>query len=150
MSRFNDTLFSASPFVRWSLSPFLLAFALAFPYLVLTQEPDLTKIIILSGLEILAMAVLLGLWAPSRIGHIAFRIACLIVFLGYGFYLIAELRSSKEPALPRSRAESSPTNALLGLVVIGLPALRYAIRGRSPSDDQKTSEDESNQDRDPE
>ena len=142
MSRFGNTLFSASPFIRWSLSPFLAAFVLFFPFVVLAREPDFMKIMIVSGLEILAIAVLLGLWAPQRIGHVAFRIACLIVFLGYGVYLIAELRSGKELAIPHSRAESSPVNALLGLIVIGLPALRYAVLGRFASDDQQTQDDD--------
>ena len=146
MSRFGNTLFGTSPFIRWSLSPFLLGFALIMPLVL--GEWDFLKIAIIAGLEILCFAVLLGFWAPERVGHAAFRIACLIVFLGYAAYLTAELLSGKPLLIPRSRAESSAVNAALGLVIIGLPALRYAIRGRFGSQDisHKTEEQSNNAD----
>ena len=142
MSQFGNTLFSASPFIRWALSPFLFAFACLLPWFLLAKEVDAMKIVVVVGLEILALAVLLGLWAPSRIGHIAFRLACLVVFLGYAAYLFAELFSGKSLSIPRSRGESSPVNALLGCVLIGLPALRYALWGRFKAEAAETSSDD--------
>lgn len=143
MSRFGNTLFSASPFIRWALSPFLFASACLFPWFLLAREADAMTIVVVVGLEILSLAALLGLWAPFRIGHIAFRLACFVVFLGYAAYLFAELFSGKSLSVPRSRGESSPLNALLGCLLIGLPALRYALWGRfkteaadPPADDE--------------
>jgi uncharacterized membrane protein YhhN len=133
MSRFGTTLFNASPFVRWSLSPFLLAFVLFFPFMLTYENGTLEKVVTLVGFEVLGICLLLGFWAPHRIGHIAFRIACLLVFIAFVTYLLEEFRSGNPLSLPQSRTESSPGNALLGLFVIGLPALRYAIAGRFSS-----------------
>ena len=146
MSQFGNTLFHASPFIRWALSPFLLAFACLFPWLLLAKDREATTIVLVVGLEILALAVLLGLWAPFRIGHVAVRLACLLVFLGYAAYLIAEIRSGKSLSIPRSRAESSPVNALLGCILIGLPALRYAVWGRHKSEAPASSSDDESPD----
>ena len=143
MNRFGDTLFRASPFIRWSLSPFLLAFILIFPFGVLSGGASALKVVIVAALEILALAVLLGLWATRRIGHMAFRLACLIVFSGYVAYLIAEIaetRAGKKLVISHSRAEPSPVNALMGLIVIGIPALRYAISGHLISQDESVSD----------
>lgn len=70
------------------------------------------------------------LWDPVRFLD-AGRILCALVFLAYASYAVAEFVSSPHPLrLPSSRGDSSFNNAVMGLVVIGLPALWFAFLGR--------------------
>jgi predicted acyltransferase len=142
MSRFAATLFGASPFIRWSLTPVLLAFALVFPLIVPTREGETMGVVIMIGLEVLALSLLLGLWAPGWLGRMAFRIVCLVVFIGYAVYLVVELRGDEPLSKLGRRSESSPINAVVGMVVIGLPALRYAVLGRVFSGEEESSSEE--------
>lgn len=131
MSTFGSTLFSGSRFVRWSLTPVLVVFAVYFPFTL--KEWDISKIIILLGLELIALTLLAGFWLPRRLGIVAFRLLCGIIFLAYAAYLFSECRLwllGERTFSDNPRTASTPLNAFLGLVVIGLPALRYAWRGR--------------------
>jgi hypothetical protein len=129
MSNFGQTLFGGSLFVRISLTPFLLLFAVIMPLAIQKWTP--TGVAILVVLELVSIALLLGFWLPSRHRHWAFRGVAGLVFLGYGGYLIYEVLFTNMPfKLPQNRAESSPFNALRGLIFIGLPCLWYAVFGR--------------------
>lgn len=129
MSAFGQTLFGGSRFVRWALSPFVLLFAVVMPLLVETWTLKLGGMI--AGLEFLCLALLAGFWLPTRMGRWAFRILAGAVFLAYAGYLIDQFFFTDTPfRLVESRAETSPRNALLGFVIIGLPSLWYALLGR--------------------
>lgn len=129
MSAFGQTLFGGSRFVRWALSPFVLLFAVVMPFLVEKWTLKLGGMI--AGMEFLCLALLAGFWLPARIGRWAFRSLAGAVFLIYAGYLIDQFFISDAPfRLVESRAETSPRNALLGFVIIGLPALWYALFGR--------------------
>jgi hypothetical protein len=58
-----------------------------------------------------------------------------IVFVAFLAYLADEVRSGK-PWRFGSRGEETPLDALLGLIIIGLPCLRYTLVGRFGSDDE--------------
>lgn len=129
MSNFGRTIFGGSRFVRISLTPFLLLFAVVMPLAIPKWTP--TGVAVLAICELMSIGLLLGFWLPSRHRHWAFRGVAGLVFLGYSGYLIYELFFTNTPfELPKNRGESSPFNALLGLVFIGLPCLWYAIFGR--------------------
>lgn len=54
-----------------------------------------------------------------------------MVFLAYAAYAVSELiENDWKLKMPGSKAEANPINALIGLAVIGGPALVYAILGR--------------------
>lgn len=127
--QFGETLFGGSRFVRWSLTPILLTFVSTLPFLV--SKWTWEGVTLMAGLEIAGIALLAAYWLPAKYGRIAFRIATSFVFLGYALYLIDEVSFSETPLkLAGSRAESSPRNAVLGFVTIGLPCLWYSIFGR--------------------
>lgn len=129
MSTFGRTLFASSQFVRISLTPFLLLFAVLLPLAIPKWTP--TGVAIVVALESMCIALLLGFWLPPRHRHWAFRGVAGLVFLSYTGYLIYEFFFTNGPLqLPRNRAEASPYNALLGFVFIGLPCLWYTIFGR--------------------
>jgi hypothetical protein len=128
---------SESPrgFYFWSLAPFLLLFLVVMP---LARPPELTGVVILCTVELLAGLLLLGLFNPFRFWW-AFRGVGAIVFLGYVAYLVAMLFEGKVAA-PR-RAQPSMLNAIAGLVVFGLPGLWFSLLGRFTMRPEPPSED---------
>lgn len=141
MSKFGETLFGGSGLIRWSLTPVLLAFIILMPLSVREWNPARAGLI--AVLVIAAMALLATFWLPRRFGVAAARLLCGIVFLGYATYFTSECRDWLSGAKPLSaghRSQSSPLSALLGMVIIGLPALRYAWKGRFTSAPERTPE----------
>ena len=125
MPRFGEILFSGSRFIFWALSPFLLLFAVAMP--LLENSWTSTKVVVVCGLDACAILLILMLFDSKRFWW-AGRGVTAIVFLAFVAYLADEVHSGK-PWRFGSRSESTPLNALVGLVIIGLPCLRYAIMG---------------------
>lgn len=144
MSTFGNTLFGGSRFIRWALSPFVLIFAISMPLII--EEWTLSRAALMAGIEFMCLSLLAGLWLPAKIGNWAFRILAGSVFLAYASYLIYELFLSGAPfRLSGRRGEASPRNALLGFVIIGLPSLWFALKGRfslraEPSPEQLAAE----------
>jgi hypothetical protein len=128
-SAFGQTLFGGGWFVRWTLSPFVVLFAVVMPLLV--EKWTLKVSWIIAGSELLCIALLAGFWLPARIGRWAFRIVAAAVFVIYSAYLIHQFFFSDTAfTLVGRPGETSPRNALLGFVIIGLPSLWYALFGR--------------------
>jgi hypothetical protein len=128
MTEFGKTLFGGSRFIFWSLAPAIVIFLVAIPFLV----PKWTSgiVLMLMAFWIVGVALILGMLNPSRFGW-AFRVVGAMVFLIYVAYALAELVEHNWKLIrPRSRGEANPVNALIGLVVIGGPALMYAVLGR--------------------
>jgi hypothetical protein len=95
---------------------------------VSTAKWSTQSIILVVGLDLLAVLLILALYSQKRF-HWAGRAATSLVFLAFLAYLIDEIASGHSWHFgPRS--EPSPLNALLGLVTIGLPCLRYTLLGR--------------------
>jgi hypothetical protein len=83
---------------------------------------------IISGLDVLAILMIFALYNPKRFQW-AGRAATGLVFLAFLVYLVDEIGSGHSWHFgPRS--EPSPLNALLGLLFIGVPCLRYTLLGR--------------------
>jgi hypothetical protein len=141
---FTQTLFRGSPFLRWALTPFLLLFAVVMPLLLDNWTPGALAVMI--GMELMCLSLLAGFWLPARIGQWAFRILAALVFLAYAAYLIHAFFFTHTPfKLAERRSEASPRNALLGFVLIGLPCLWFALKGRftilpEPSPEQLIAE----------
>jgi hypothetical protein len=129
MRNSGQSFLGASGFVRWTVSPLVLLFAVLMPLLI--EEWNPVRIIIMAGLELACLALLAGFWLPARVAHWAFRGLAGLVFVGYAAYLIHEfLFTDNEFKLVQSRGQASPRNALLGFIIIGLPSLMYAVLGR--------------------
>ncbi len=121
-----DVLFGGSRFLFWLLAPVLLLF------IVLTAlfhpQWSLGSVTIIGGLDVLAILMIFALYNPKRF-HWAGRAATSLVFLAFLVYLIDEIASGHSWHFgPRSA--SSPLNALMGLLIIGVPCLRYTLLGR--------------------
>jgi hypothetical protein len=144
MSRFGQTLFGGSPFIRWTLTPCVLLFALSMPLLMEERTP--AKVALLVGVELVCLTYLAGLWLPPRLGHWAFRGLAGLIFLAYAAYAVdVSFFKGKRAATSARRGAASPLNAWLGFAVIGLPALWFALKGRltirsEPTDEQLAAE----------
>lgn len=129
MSQFGQTLFGGSAFIRWALTPFVLIFAISLPLLVEQWTP--ARVALMVGVELFCLTLLAGFWLPPRPGHWAFRGLSGMVFLAYAAYVV-DMFVFNDGAAGSSgrRSDASPVNALLGCIVIGLPALWFALKGR--------------------
>ena len=126
MVGFADTLFGGSRFIRWALVPpvVLTMITLAHAELVAPQRP-LVSLVVQVPLALLFVALV----APSR-GRWAARALGGIVFVAYCVYFVHRVVTHPGSLRwPSSRAESSAGNALMGLIVIGVPALSLALFG---------------------
>jgi uncharacterized protein YegJ (DUF2314 family) len=125
---FGRTLFSGSRFIFWALAPVLLLFAGS--NLLFIDNWTGTSIAVVAALDAGCLLLVLVLYDPKRF-HWAARGLTGMVFATYLAYLVYEFVLSGKPWLRRTpRGEAAPINALLGFVIIGLPALRYTLVGR--------------------
>jgi hypothetical protein len=113
---------------RWTLGSFALLFAAIFVY----SEQNAPSKAPLLVYVLAGFCVLIAVACFSRaLRGPAVRIIGFMVFLAYAAYLAYELL--REPAKSyQGRAEPHWLNALLGLIVFGLPGLYVAIRGKYP------------------
>jgi hypothetical protein len=123
-------LFRGSRFIFWTLGPCLLLFAVTI-FLLLPREKWLsTKGFVSWALIVAALLLFLKLYDGIRF-HWAGRVVAGMVFAAYVAYFVHELVVSPAPfRMPRSRSEASAVNALLGLLIFGIPGLLYALLGR--------------------
>ena len=70
MSQFGQTLFGTSGFIRWTLTPFVLIFAIFMPLALDGWTP--TRVALMVGMELMCVALLAGFWLPT------FRIDALV------------------------------------------------------------------------
>jgi len=140
VARFGDVLFGGGRFIFWTLAPVVLLFIIVTA--VFHQPSSAQSTLVLVGVDVLGVLLVLALYNPKRF-HSAGRAATALVFLAYLLYLIDEIASGHSWHFgPRS--ESSPLNALLGLVIIGIPCLRYTFLGRFGSKSQTCREEDLN------
>jgi len=122
----GDVLFGGSRFLFWLLAPVLLLFIILTAIFHPRWSAESKSIVF--GLDLLAVLLILALYNPKRF-HWAGRAATGLVFLAFLAYLIDEIAIGDSWHFgPRS--EPTPLNALLGLVFIGFPCLRYTLIGR--------------------
>lgn len=131
MGNVGETLFSPTPFIRWTLSPFVLIFVLAMPFLIPTWT--FAAVVLLVLVELACVALLAGFWLPSRHARVGFRVLAALVFLLYLGYIgdqLFELSRSDDPVGLLFRRDSPLLVAMSGMSAIGLPCLWYLVRGR--------------------
>jgi hypothetical protein len=119
-------LFSGSRFIFWSLGPILVLFALSFPFLIVTWSGTTVAIVVV--LDAVALLLAIGLYNPRR-NEWALRMITGLVFVAYLAYVVAEVRAGKPLLLTGSHGEESLRNALLGLVLIGWPCIKFTFSG---------------------
>jgi hypothetical protein len=125
---FGDHLFSDSRFIRWTLIPVLLLFAVSMPFLI--PEWTAGRVILTVATSLVSLLLALGLFSPERFRW-AFRGVTALVFLGYAAFMIDEFFFSGHPILfPVQPGEPNPIRSLLGFIVIGMPCLWYTLLGR--------------------
>lgn len=128
MSKFGQTLFGGSPFIRWTVGPAIVVFLVTMPLLV--SQWNLKAALMIGGVYALGIPMVLGLFVPAW-RRVSFRIVAAFVFVLYFAYALIQLKEHHwKLARPRSRGDANPVNALIGLVSIGGPCLMYALVGR--------------------
>lgn len=128
MSLFGKTLFGGSRFVFWSLAPAILLTLIGLTCLL--GKRDVTAVVVLAALWVMGLSLILGMADPVRFDW-AFRIFSAMIFLTYVWYLVSEVREKGwRLNWHHSRGEADTLNALVGLFVVGMPALVYAVFGR--------------------
>lgn len=117
----EDVLTRPGRFVFWTTAPFLLAFLVLMPFLV---RPDTTiGWVVFGACELLALLTLLGFMAPTKFEW-CLRTAAMLLFLAFVAYFVSEAWGGNWDG-----KGANALKALLGMVLIGLPALRYALLG---------------------
>jgi len=143
------------PCVFWVFLPvvFLLVFSLALGF---EYMPRIGKIVSF-GVCSAGILLLLATYDAVRFGW-AIRALGALVFSAYTFYLVAELREGRKFHLLEPRSTTSPRNALIGLIVFGIPGLiialhptrnRTVLKTAAPHNDIDDQEDQGNEGDDP-
>jgi len=133
-----EHFFISTPFIRWTLIPALLLFAISIPLMM--DEWTLGRTLVVIGLSATALFYAAALAWPRRLRWVGRAVAGM-VFVFYAIYAIDQLFFSDAPfRLVEAKSNASPRNALLGLLIIGLPALIYALKGRTTASDADVSD----------
>ncbi len=119
-------LFSGSRFIFWTLAPVLILGAAVFSVSVDYSSP--TRVALVIFLDSLAVLLALGLYSP-RGNEWGLRLVTGLVFVGYVDYLVEEIREGKPLYLTGGRGEESLRNAILGLILIGWPCIKFTLLG---------------------
>jgi hypothetical protein len=120
----------ASPFMRWTLSPFLLLFAVVFysPIPELLEKQNQGGVAAFSILVILSLAGLLALWGVPLVG----RIVTGIIAMTCCWYVVDQciIKFNGSWSWGGRKSAVSPVNSILAFLVFGLPCCIYTIFGR--------------------
>jgi hypothetical protein len=132
VAHFGKVLFSGSRFIFWALSPFLLLFVVVMSLKV--DSWSATSSLLILGLDACALLLILALYDLKRFWW-AGRGVTGIVFVAFLAYFADEIHRG-QPWRFGPHSEDTPLNALMGLIVIGFPCLRYTLVGRFGSRDK--------------
>jgi hypothetical protein len=128
MSIGPEAFFRSTPLLRWTLIPVLLLFGAGVPFLVPVYT--LWRVLLIAALSGTALLYAAALMWPRYL-WVTGRIVAGMVFLFYVAYAVSEWFFSDHPfVIGERRSRASPANSLLGLLIIGVPALLYALRRR--------------------
>jgi hypothetical protein len=119
-------LFSGSRFIFWTLAPALILGVAVLSVSVDYSSPIRVALVIF--LDSLAILLALGLYSPRR-NEWALRLVTGLVFVAYVVYLVEEVREGKPLSLAGNRGEESLRNAMLGLILIGWPCIKFTLLG---------------------
>lgn len=135
MATFAEDLFGGSRTLRGSV--FLLAVLTLALFISMPAEENLQGWVARLAVEAVLVLLALAMAAPHRF-HWAGRVLCGLVFAAYLAYL-GELFFGEGPIDPSEDGPSKWFTAILGAVMIGLPALIYALTPRRDEDPTETS-----------
>jgi hypothetical protein len=122
-----EQFFHSTPFLRWTLVPVLVLFAISTPTLVRSWTVE--RAVLAGGMSAVALCYAATLIWPRRLRW-GGRVVAGAVFATYVAYAVHEwFFSGNTFRLAEPRSAASPRNSLLGLLIIGMPCLIYAIRG---------------------
>jgi hypothetical protein len=121
-----DFLFGGSRLLFWTLAPLLILIVVLLGFYPANRSTQATVVAI--GVDSLVVLLILAMYDPKTF-HWAGRAAMGLVFLVFLWYLIYEIDCG-QPWRLVPHSEPSPVNALLGLLIIGLPCLHYMLYGR--------------------
>lgn len=128
MPIFGQALFGGSPFIRWTVGPLVIAFLLGMTFVI--TDWNLKVALMIAGFYALGIPLVIGLFIP-RYGRVAFRAVASLVFLVFSVCLFLELREHNWRFVgSKSPGDPSPVSMLRGFIIVGLPSLIFAIRGR--------------------
>ena len=119
-----------SPAFRILVATILAIGMLAMPPLVPAWTRTATIVII--ALELLCLQALLAVVLTGRARVLFMRTTAGSVFLTFLVYLVAELIASGGKITVARRSQASVLSALVGMIVIGWPCLKFAVRGPEP------------------
>lgn len=129
MSVGPEAFFRSTPLLRWTLIPVLVLFGAGMPFLI--PKYTLWRALLMAALSGTALVYAAALMWPRYL-WLTGRIVAAMVFLFYIAYAVSELFFSDHPfVIGERRSRASPVNSLLGLLIIGVPALLYALRRRA-------------------
>jgi hypothetical protein len=114
---------------RWTLGVFCLLFAAIF-VLTTANAPNATAVIVLWLCAGFCMLISLACFSKVASGP-AVRIIGTLVFLAYVAYLVGEIRKGLWRPYYGTASEHW-VNAILGLIVFGLPGIYVALHGVYP------------------
>ena len=125
----------------WLLSPFVLLFLGLLP--IITDEWTPFRTLLLLAVETGGILFLVMLWSDSTLGLWASRGLGAIIFLLCLGYFVDEWFVSDRPfQLVERRSDTTPRNALIALIVFGLPCLWHAVRPRRSAAPGEVSDQE--------
>jgi hypothetical protein len=116
-------------FFFWTLSPFLLVFVIAMPFLI--PNRDAAALATLAGLETTGVLMLLGLWNPDRFVW-AWRSVGGMVFIACACYVVAMV-IERNWQRPQGQGGANLFNAIRGFIAFGLPGFLWLLYGRFPA-----------------
>ncbi len=114
--------------IFWLVAPFAVAAALSLPLSISSRAPQALAAVM--AVDAALGLLLLALWDPNRFLWAGRALAAMIVlsYLGYvGWAVFSPANASEKPG---RRFRSSVVPAVGGLVLIGWPALMFALYGR--------------------
>jgi len=130
MSEIPAIVFGRSPFVRWTLLPVAILALLSIALSGGGGRDDALATGVTLFVELILVLLIVALAMPKS-AHWAGRAVCGMVFLAYVTYLVVELIEDPQSLWPTARRSTSCAfNAAMGLLVIGTPALIYALTPR--------------------
>jgi hypothetical protein len=106
----------------------------------LVEKWTFKAVIAIGWLEVLCACLLAAACTPPTVSAILWRVLAGLLWLTFVGYLVAELIASGGTFTTSKTSQHSVLSALLGLVFIGGPSLKYALRGNAANPDDSGPE----------
>ena len=124
----GEIVFGGSRFVRWTIGPAAALAAVGMSTNLFSGT--LTETVLRFGVVAILGALTLGVLVP-RLGPVLGRVVALGVFVACCLYVVDMFSTDNAPT-SGARSEPSRANAILAMLVFGLPSLGFAVRRAGP------------------